>query len=238
MISFKVRCLFTLHDLHLTLPLFSAVHEWLWVHGDCLHRDISMANIMVREAKSPTSRCYGVINDFDLSIRKSNMNKDPTSKFRTGTRPYQAYDILAPKDIWKGGHMYRHDLESIFYVVLILACHYAEPDGHCPKNTSPYRKWFTGSRDDVYNSKGYEVITSITFQPDTWDYYAGFKKWLLEIRRDLKKGYNSRPDSDDVLDEKYDWETLKGHVTYSMFKQAMHKFQEKELILRSDTPTS
>ncbi len=62
-------------------------------------------------------RICGVLNDFDLSSFRDSTS--PSSKQRTGTRPFMAREFhenpQAPPV-----HLYRHDLESLFYVMFIL----------------------------------------------------------------------------------------------------------------------
>ncbi|KAF9002226.1 hypothetical protein BDZ89DRAFT_998718 [Hymenopellis radicata] len=62
-------------------------------------------------------RICGVLNDFDLSSFRDSTS--PSSKQRTGTRPFMAREFhvnpCAPPV-----HLYRHDLESIFYVFFII----------------------------------------------------------------------------------------------------------------------
>ncbi|KAJ3992336.1 hypothetical protein F5050DRAFT_1905411 [Lentinula boryana] len=43
-----------------------------------------------------------------------------------------------------GGHLYRHDLESLFFVMLCLACRYAAPGVPAPE-PRPYPDWYTGT---------------------------------------------------------------------------------------------
>ncbi len=64
------------------------------------------------------NRVCGVLNDFDLSSFRDSTK--PSSQQRTGTRPYMArelqkFNVVPPK------HLYRHDLESFFYALIILA---------------------------------------------------------------------------------------------------------------------
>ncbi|KAF5349062.1 hypothetical protein D9757_012207 [Collybiopsis confluens] len=98
------------------------IHCWLYEHPEILHRDLRMANIMYRREGD---NVYGVLNDFDLSSFRTHMDKGPTSKHRTGTKPFMAYGLLrTDRD---KVHRYRHDLESLFYIILILSCHYSDP---------------------------------------------------------------------------------------------------------------
>ncbi|KAJ3784987.1 hypothetical protein GGU10DRAFT_270293, partial [Lentinula aff. detonsa] len=91
------------------------IHRWLYECAGILHRDLSIGNIMFRRIDG---RVYGVLNDFDLSSFVRDMVKGPSSDFRTGTRPFMSVDLLNPK--WNGGHLYRHDLESLFFIMILL----------------------------------------------------------------------------------------------------------------------
>ena len=56
---------------------------------------------------------YGVLNDFDLAVFRD--VQSPSLKQRTGTKPFMAIDLLQRN---AAVHMYRHDLESMFYVLI------------------------------------------------------------------------------------------------------------------------
>ncbi|KAK0237059.1 hypothetical protein EDD85DRAFT_1023789 [Armillaria nabsnona] len=95
------------------------IHKWLYDHPRILHRDISTSNIMWR--RTVNGHVRGVLNDFDLSSFRDDTS--PASVECTGTLPYMAYELL--DDDENGNppkHLYRHDLESIFYVILLLCC--------------------------------------------------------------------------------------------------------------------
>ncbi|KAK0460331.1 hypothetical protein IW261DRAFT_296014 [Armillaria novae-zelandiae] len=91
-------------------------HRWLYDHAKILHQDISMANVMYRKRPSD-NKVYGVLNDFDISFSQT----EAASLHRTGTLPYMAHDLLGQSDI---GHLYRHDVETLYYVLLMLCCRY------------------------------------------------------------------------------------------------------------------
>jgi hypothetical protein len=64
-------------------------------------------------------KVFGVLNDYDLAIFKSNNAR--SSKTRTGTKPFMAIDLLGnPTDV----HRYRHDLESLFYAIFYVTSRY------------------------------------------------------------------------------------------------------------------
>jgi hypothetical protein len=56
---------------------------------------------------------YGVLNNFNLAVGAN--VQSVSSKQRTGTKPFMAIDLLRTD---MSVHMYRNDLESIFYVLV------------------------------------------------------------------------------------------------------------------------
>ncbi|KAF8900404.1 hypothetical protein CPB85DRAFT_1325909 [Mucidula mucida] len=156
------------------------VHRWLYDHPRILHRDISLGNIMWRRRRA---RICGVLNDFDLSSFRD--TRGPSSKQRTGTRPFMSRD-LHRKTVVPTRHLYRHDLESLFYVLLLLAgAHRLENDPVVDSITqekcylvgdenSPYRDWLSlddasilrekdallESRRPLYTHPSFQVLNS------------------------------------------------------------------------------
>ncbi|KAJ3920160.1 protein kinase [Lentinula edodes] len=222
------------------------IHQWLYECVGILHRDLSSGNIMFRRKDD---KIYGVLNDFDLSSRVADMDKGPTSNQRTGTRPFMSRDLLCPT--WNGGHLYRHDLESLFYIMLCLACRYKKPGVPTP-DPRAYSKWFSGTDEEVYDNKNSfytDHNESFPIQP----YFTHFRTWLHLIFRFLSAGYKARPsleleseiasyDLDTLLalrdslqdpeHEEFDWSTLNGRVTYLTFRRIMSSFQAQPLETR------
>ncbi|KAJ4500778.1 protein kinase [Lentinula lateritia] len=222
------------------------IHQWLYECVGILHRDLSSGNIMFRRKDD---KIYGVLNDFDLSSRVADMDKGPTSNQRTGTRPFMSRDLLCPT--WTGGHLYRHDLESLFYIMLCLACRYKKP-GLPTAEPRAYSKWFSGTDEEVYDNKNSfysDHNESFPIQP----YFTHFRTWLHLIFRFLSAGYKARPsleleseiasyDLDTLLAlrdslqdpelEEFDWSTLNGRVTYLTFRRIMSSFQAQPLETR------
>src|ERR1700761_4702534 len=102
------------------LNLFPTGYQWLHETPKIMPRDISRHNLMYRKING---KVYGVLNDFDLSVL---WDKEPrsTSKQRTGTEPYMALDLLVTGP--PPPHLYRFDLESLFYVIAYVVCQYHE----------------------------------------------------------------------------------------------------------------
>ncbi|KAK7468923.1 hypothetical protein VKT23_003419 [Stygiomarasmius scandens] len=164
------------------------VHRWLVDYGKILHRDISMANIMFRRINGLV---YGVLNDFDLASRLPPPDK-PTSLQRTGTKPYMSHDLLDPT--WEMGHVYRHDLESLFYVVLILCCHYEKhPSSSQLQKTRrqrPFDIWFSGSHKTVWRDK--TAWLTLSDPIEVTPLFDGFESSLVELKYNIADGHSAK----------------------------------------------
>ena len=119
-------------------------HHAIYAGTKILHRDISMDNIMFHyvpdSSREDGQRAVGVLCDFDLAqksaepsvdhIMKDLLQSDPRTAhigagmskieqvqptYRTGTGPFMALDILGYYQ--PPAHLYRHDLESFFWVL-------------------------------------------------------------------------------------------------------------------------
>ncbi|KAJ3909431.1 protein kinase [Lentinula edodes] len=209
------------------------IHQWLYERVGILHRDLSSGNIMYRRKNG---KVYGVLNDFDLSSRVRDMDKGPTSKQRTGTRPFMSLDLLNPD--WEGGHLYRHDLESLFYIMLCLACRYEAPGVPAPE-PRPYSQWFSGTDADVLDNKSKVLLNALGKGLPVQAYFSGFEEGLWEIFTEIRSGYLQRPlvhpkprKSGAVKNSTFEWTTMNEHVSYTMMRSVMSSFEGKPLETR------
>ncbi|KAF8832112.1 hypothetical protein HHX47_DHR1001156 [Lentinula edodes] len=216
------------------------IHQWLYERVGILHRDLSSGNIMYRRKNG---KVYGVLNDFDLSSRVRDMDKGPTSKQRTGTRPFMSLDLLNP--VWGGGHLYRHDLESLFYIMLCLACRYEAP-GVASPDPRPYSEWFSGTDAQILNSKSNFFLNALGEDLPVQTYFSGFEQGLSDIFEEIRSGYTLRPrihskksgkgsevrNRNTSRDANYEWTTLDMHVSYAMMRSMMSSFEGKPLETR------
>jgi hypothetical protein len=112
-----------------------SAYRWLCEKAEVVHPDISLNNIMHRKEDG---EIYGVLSDYDLPLFffKKKPREGPVSKQRMGTRPYMAIDLLQP---FPTKHLYRHDLEWLFYVIVVLTSRY-----YAGKEiaNSPLQAWF------------------------------------------------------------------------------------------------
>ena len=232
-----------------------------------LHRDLSLSNIMYRiveeesEAGVVEKKVHGVLTDFDLASFTEDLKKDyaKTSQQRTGTPPFMAHELLDGSDTL---HLYRHDLESLFYVMLILATHYeiqlpTEEEGGLRMRRGlkglPYQKWFDQPSYETLASLKHTFFSNrkrLNLSPD----FEDFRDWLGGLRLAFRLGFRTKETDEDVLitlqhsqddgseDEavEFDDETLGGRVDYSALINPVRRLKgELEgLIIRYDPPPS
>ena len=235
-----------------------------------LHRDLSPNNIMYRIVKEENAagvveeKVYGVLADFDLSSLTEDMkdNYTKTSQQRTGTPPFMAHELL---DGLEGLHLYRHDLESLFYVMLIVATHYEiqprteKEEGGLRMRQGleelPYEMWFGEPTYKALANHKHSFFSKLE-DFDLSPAFEDFHDWLWDFRMSFRHGLRDKEihkDSIAFLRRKggaseqgaapeFDCETLGGHVNYSAFIDPVRKLKGglEGLIIRYDPslPTS
>ncbi|KAF7334854.1 Other 1 protein kinase [Mycena sanguinolenta] len=129
---FPITALTSAEDLGQAFYGIFLCYRWLYETVGIMHRDVSLNNLMFRKIGE---KVYGVLNDFDLAVYWEDLSQS-TSKQRTGTKPYMARDLLVLDD--PPAHVYRFDLESLFYVMVFAVYHY-----HDKKeiDNPPYKFW-------------------------------------------------------------------------------------------------
>ncbi|KAJ3903050.1 kinase-like domain-containing protein [Lentinula edodes] len=207
-------------------------HHWVHTYPQILHRDISDGNIMVRVKDG---KKYGVLNDWDLAIWLDERDGNSTSQFRTGTRPYMAHEQHSPE--WEGPHRYRHDMESLFYVILLLATLFSNPsekDDEHSKKRQPYTEWFTQG-DEFLRLNKTDIIFRASWQPTPTLFFSAFHGWLKRLHDAMTDGflaseaYDNRPNDQLRQISYFNNDTLDGHFSYDVFVLIMHQFSEERL---------
>ena len=178
-------------------------------------------------------RVYGVLTDYDLSSWKEDLKNDytKTSQQRTGTPPYMAGELLQGAPI----HLYRHDVESLFYIMLLLGSRHTisptpDADGKAGivmrREKLPYQKWFNQQDYRTLGSIKHDFILkkeAIELSSD----FEDFRLWLDALRFGFLKGIKSDPDEGEPVPlsmlsrvrstqtpTSFDKETLGGFVDY------------------------
>ncbi|KAK0431927.1 hypothetical protein EV421DRAFT_1911438 [Armillaria borealis] len=227
-------------------------------HARILHRDISTSNIMWRRTVSGHLR--GVLNDFDLSSFRDDTG---TSSIEcTGTLPYMAYELFIDDENGNPGkHLYRHDLESIFYVILLLCCRcelvtaQKSPEREILVRTkvhSQFDKWYRNGRDSLLMASKCAVFMEIfEASPRLGSGFTDFQPWIDGFALQFARGFCLRTKHKLVLEdyepenevkkiskptamEPFDDETLKGCVSYSAIVDICSKFAGPALVVHND----
>ncbi|KAK0189862.1 hypothetical protein F5146DRAFT_1122295 [Armillaria mellea] len=220
------------------------IHKWLYDHPRIIHRDISPGNIMWRRTSDGHIR--GVLNDFDLSSLR---NADSASSAqRTGTLPYMAYELLInDKNGQPPKHLYRHDVESIFYVILLLFCRYKfVPAQKSPQDVvterarkvpSRFDLWYKLARDELNSEKAKLLLGDAS--PMVKSGFHDFQPWVDDLYQQFILGFGARS-RHGVLEkrgkatEPFDDETLGDCVSYSIIVDTCGQFAGSALVVHND----
>jgi hypothetical protein len=160
-------------------------------------------------------KIFGVLNDYDLAIFMS--NETPSSKTRTGTKPFMAIDLLGkPTDL----HRYRHDLESLFYVIVYVTSRY---DGGQEIDDPPLQNWEELGEIQLKDAKK-AFLTDVL--PTPTQAFGHFDILTQGMRKALLDGRTSHASHMDDLrrmqrvggsDPKFDLVTMGSHVSFEVF---------------------
>ena len=207
-------------------------------------------------------RVCGVLTDYDLSSWTEHLKKDNTrtSEHRTGTPPYMAIELLKGTN---STHLYRYDLESLLYVMLVTCCR--DTFGFVKDKTTkratgsvitlgkrpPFRDWFG---EHGYHTLGnikagfFSAMEAIELPSIFKDFYP----WLSDVQFQFSAGFRAKDNynyeqegvrrgwSSACTVSQFDEETLAGHICYSSFIEPVRKLtgQLKSLVIRYDPPQS
>ncbi|KAK0236725.1 hypothetical protein EDD85DRAFT_885245 [Armillaria nabsnona] len=217
------------------------IHKWLYDHPRIIHRDISPGNIMWR--RTIDGHIRGVLNDFDLSSLRD--VPGPSSFQRTGTLPYMAYELLINKNGQPPKHLYRHDVESVFYVILLLCCRYkalATPTSSepapltCEKVSSPFDEWYKLGRATLKDKKiGFIMGDTVAVNSG----FASFQPWLNNLHGQFADGQSARTSHSHrqargKATGAFDEETLQNQISYPIVLDICSEFAGSPLVVRND----
>jgi hypothetical protein len=180
-----------------------------------MHRDISRNNLMYRKING---KVYGVLNDFDLSVLLANEPRS-TSNQRTGTEPYMAVDLLVTGP--PPPHIYRFDLESLFYVIAYVVCQYH--DGEKIDNP-PFDAWDHLPTTALRAEKWQFLAVAMTVPP-TSNFFA-LRRLTLLLHDMFREAYNARTKAQtlallDSAPTTFEEKTLGDHITFDKFEKIL-----------------
>ncbi|KAJ3850795.1 hypothetical protein EV368DRAFT_84189 [Lentinula lateritia] len=158
---------------------------------------------------------YGVLNDWDLAMWLDKRDGISTSQVRTGSHPYMAHEQHLPD--WEGPHQYRHDVESLFYVILLLATLFSNP------------------REKNHEHSKKSIVFVASWQPTPTHFFSAFYGWLKRLHDTMNDGflasaaYVNRQNEQLRQISHFNDDTLDNHFSYDKFVLIMHRFSEEDL---------
>ncbi|KAF8074620.1 hypothetical protein FPV67DRAFT_589168 [Lyophyllum atratum] len=197
-------------------------HYHAYEEGRVLHRDLSENNLMFKVDKDSTVK--GILNDWDMAsyVEDNDEIKLSTATHRTGTIPFMARDLLAPAGTDPPAHLYRHDLESFYYILVWAAVHYDFAHKEKVKRIEALDAWDTDKfrvmqqvkESFIGNRKQRDIVLKF-IQPGC----EGLRPWLESIG----KLFHTAHLVTEVNEELPGWDnnTLGGYITFATFMSAL-----------------
>ena len=184
-------------------------------------------------------KVYGVLTDFDLSSWKKDLKHDytPTSQQRTGTPPYMAQELLKGTSTT---HLYRHDVESLFYIMLLLCGRHTF--AHAGNGTSKGARWQLVTREeelpyqDWFRAPNYVMLGSLkgTFFSDKQPIelspaFEDFRPWLRDLRFVFSEGFKSKLFDPSTQEDTPEWKLKRAGGTAGGVKATPIPFDDETL---------
>jgi serine/threonine protein kinase len=180
---------------------FHADHRRLFAKGNILHRNLSLQDFLCYKAPDGWN---ALLNDFDLAIHTSNgPSRLSASKHRAGTPPYMARELLFSEPLSVAvAHVYTHELESLFYLLLFIALGYTGsiPDGDTLKGFRSQTWMYMAEQKDLFftsaafrKQKLHQVRITVMLYPPSLIYSKGCRETCLLYRHSPKTCSAIRP---------------------------------------------
>jgi serine/threonine protein kinase len=152
-------------------------YRWLYDVPKILHRDISLNNLMLRKEGD---NVYAVLNDLDLAVSAD--VKSMSSKHRTGTKPFMAIDLIHPDPTV---HMYRHDLESMFYVLVWITSRFHNGQ---EITDPPLQEWADNGGVTLLKEKNSFLMS---MPPRRTEQFESFGRWIASMQKMFLDGLHA-----------------------------------------------
>ncbi|KAG5640301.1 hypothetical protein DXG03_009326 [Asterophora parasitica] len=126
-------------------------HHYSYFTGHVLHHDLSENNLMFKIGDN--DKIKGILNDWDMAawVNDNDNISLSTAQHCTSTLPFMAMELMVPN---LPTHLYRHDLESFFYILVWTALHYDfENKARAPKVHPAVHKWNSSDIQSAHNNK-------------------------------------------------------------------------------------
>lgn len=223
----QYECLWEAGDLNKFKQAFLdcvECHYHAWKDGRVLHRDLSEDNLMLYSVDNG-KKVKGVVNDWDMSskVDEDGIPIRSTATHRTGTTPFMACDLLDAGVAWP--HYYRHDLESLFYILIWAAIHYDLKKGQQYINRGKphprFEAWIADGLDKKFAFLSNVLGRNAVFSNIGPDFESLKKEWLVPLWTLFHDVHVNKRPWDPPADATYDHATCDGRLTFETFMAAM-----------------
>ncbi|KAG6834143.1 hypothetical protein H0H93_011580 [Arthromyces matolae] len=201
-------------------------HYCAYKEGGVLHQDLRENNLMFEYDDQGHIR--GVLNDWDLASRidehgPENEVSTHAIAHRIGTIPFMARDLLV--DDTPPPHLYRHDLESFFYILVWAAVNDNFGADEPRKidlviasewDADTLRRAKAHKTDFICNPSTKKMIIQRVLPTCTILVPWIYSLWSLFCKAQCHYGLNY-----DDLPKDWDHDTLDGHITFETFMKAI-----------------
>ncbi|KAF9461109.1 hypothetical protein BDZ94DRAFT_1264619 [Collybia nuda] len=188
--------------------------------GKVLHRDLSENNLMFDQVGDLT---IGILNDWDIasSLDDNGEVSTSTARHHTGTIPFMAIDLLQSNP---PAHLYRHDLESFFYILVWAAMNYdLKHKERCPIHRD-IACWDSdleqSRRSKFYFMMDVERSTALLSQVIP-EFKGLVEEWIQPLWKMFYLGRIARNLAAFGQVQGYDPATDGGHITFHNFMKAL-----------------
>ncbi|KAH9855852.1 hypothetical protein C2E23DRAFT_554052 [Lenzites betulinus] len=175
-------------------------HHLIWLKGIRVHhRDLNLKNLMFY--RDGDNRPRGVVNDWDFACDTQDLQTH-TGLELTGTMPFMAIELLT-NAAFRGEvrHMYRHDLESVFWILIwVVSC--IEDGKQIDPLPEMYQEWTSGHMRTCCHSKRSFLSVGWTYgggPRPTWSTEGELARALIcyftqsQVARDMQRLFRRTP---------------------------------------------
>ncbi|KAF5383652.1 hypothetical protein D9615_003843 [Tricholomella constricta] len=201
------------------------------VFVDCLkvlHRDLSANNLRFR-CTDNGGKAQGILTDWDMAseVEDSDQILLSTATHRTGTIPFMAVDLLVvnPRP---PPHLFRHDLESFFYILVWAAFYYDFDKKECrstePSTQPPLERWNNADLEVCANAK-FRIISEPVVKDQLFALVPpegqSLLPWMNSVWELFWDANHSRMMNQRRPQADWDVKTSGGFLTFQRFMEAL-----------------
>ncbi|KAK7028561.1 other 1 protein kinase [Favolaschia claudopus] len=193
-------------------------YRWLHEAAGIIHRDIKLTALMYRKLSS--GETHGVLNGFNLAVPTHGHSLHPCHRLETPP-PLLAFDLLSSAPPTE--YLYRHDLETLFYALLLISCHY-EDGAQIAPHRQPFKDWH--ELNPVFRADKVNFFFEGVNEWAPTSQFRDLRRPILSLRRMFRDGIMARDDFCDLENptSTFDLTTLGGHITFDSFEDALNTY--------------